>query len=67
MAGYLDGALSPRDRGRLEAHIAACPHRREYLAQVRVTIDALGRVGPEDLSEEALEELVALYRRWQEQ
>ena len=65
MTGYLDGALSARDRARLEGHLADCPHCSEYLAQLRVTIDALGRVEPEDLSADALDELVGLYRRWQ--
>jgi anti-sigma factor RsiW len=65
MAGYLDGALTARDRARLEAHLADCPHCSEYLAQLRITIDTLGRVEPDDLSAEALDELVALYRRWQ--
>lgn len=64
MAGYLDGALPARDRAGLEAHLAACPHCSEYLAQLRATIDTLGRVEPDDLGEEALDELVALYRRW---
>lgn len=62
---YLEGALSARDRARLEAHLADCPHCTEYLRQIRVTIDALGRVEPESLSAEARDELVALYRRWQ--
>jgi anti-sigma factor RsiW len=65
MAGYLDGALAARDHARLEAHLADCPHCSEYLAQLRVTIDALGRAEPDDLPEETLDELVALYRRWQ--
>jgi anti-sigma factor RsiW len=65
MAGYLDGALSAGDRARLETHLAACPHCSEYLAQLRVTIDTLGRVDPDDVPAEALDELVALYRRWQ--
>lgn len=65
MADYLEGALSPRDRDRLESHLAACPHCTEYLAQLRATIDALGRVEPDDLPDEALDELVTLYRRWQ--
>ena len=65
MAGYLDDALSARDRAKLEGHLADCPHCTEYLAQLRVTIEALGRVEPEDLSDDALDELVSLYRRWQ--
>jgi anti-sigma factor RsiW len=62
---YLEGALSDRDRARLERHLAACPHCSEYLAQMRRTLDVLGRVEPEELDPAAREELVALYRRWQ--
>jgi anti-sigma factor RsiW len=64
MGDYLDGRLSERDRARLEQHLAACPHCSEYLAQIRVTIDALGRAEPDGLDDDALDELVALYRRW---
>jgi anti-sigma factor RsiW len=67
MAAYLDGALSAGDRSRLEAHLAGCPHCSEYLAQIRVTIDAIGRVGPDDLPDETVNELVTLYRRWQQE
>jgi anti-sigma factor RsiW len=65
MAGYLDDTLPARDRARLEAHLADCPHCSEHLAQLRVTIEALGHVEPDDLPAEALDELVSLYRRWQ--
>ena len=64
MSDYLDGRLSAGDRARLEGHLAACPHCSESLAQVRVTIDALGQAEPDALSQEALDELVTLYRRW---
>ena len=64
MTAYLDGALEASDRVRLEAHLADCPHCAEYLAQLRATVDALGRAEPEDLSDAALDELVGLYRRW---
>ena len=64
MTEYLDGALSPRDRERFEAHLAECDHCVEYLAQIRATIDAAGHIEPEDLSDEALDELVGLYRSW---
>jgi len=64
MADYLDGRLPPDDVERLEAHLAACPHCSEYLAQLRVTIDALGRAEPDSLTDDAREEFVALYRRW---
>jgi len=65
MAAYLDGVLPAQDRARLEAHLSGCPHCSEYLAQLRATIDALGRVEPDDLPDETVDELVSLYRRWQ--
>ncbi len=65
MTAYLDGELAGRDRDRLDAHLAGCPHCAEYLAQLRVTIDALGRADVEDLGDDALREFVGLYRRWQ--
>ena len=65
MTDYLEARLSPADVARLEGHLAACPHCSEYLAQIRVTIDALGYVTPEDLGDDAVNDLVSLYRRWQ--
>jgi anti-sigma factor RsiW len=64
MTEYLDGQLSEHDVARLEGHLSACPHCSEYLAQLRVTIDALGRAEPDALSDEALDELVSIYRQW---
>ena len=64
MTDYIEGALSGHDRARLDAHLADCPHCHEYLAQLRVTIDALGHVEPDDVAPETLDELVDLYRRW---
>ena len=64
MVAYLDGALGPRDHARLELHLADCPHCSEYLAQIRATIDTLGRIEADHLPDDAVDELVALYRRW---
>lgn len=64
MAAYLDGALGARDATLLERHLADCPHCSEYLAQIEATVVALGRVEPDDLPEEAVDDLVALYRSW---
>jgi anti-sigma factor RsiW len=63
---YLEGALDDRDHARFEAHVAACPNCREYLAQIRATIAAMGRVEPEALAPEVRDELVSLYRGWRE-
>jgi anti-sigma factor RsiW len=64
MAAYLDDALPQSDRTRLEGHLADCPHCSEYLAQIRVVIDVSGEVTPDALDDEALDELVDLYRLW---
>jgi anti-sigma factor RsiW len=61
---YLEGALTPAERVRFEAHLAACPHCSEYLREMRVTIAAVGRVEPETLSRAARDDLVSLYRSW---
>lgn len=65
MTDYLEGALSARDRSRLERHLAGCPHCTEYLAQIMKTIEAAGQIEPDDLEPEALDDLVRLYRTWQ--
>jgi anti-sigma factor RsiW len=36
---YLEGALPARERGRFEAHVAACEACDRYLAQIRTTVD----------------------------
>ena len=64
MADYLEGRLAAGDVQRLERHLAGCPHCSEYLAQLRVTIDALGHAEPDDLTDDAIDELVHLYRQW---
>jgi anti-sigma factor RsiW len=61
---YLEGALSRSERRRLERHLADCPHCTEYLAQIRETIRLAGRVTPEDLTPQMLDDLTDLYRRW---
>lgn len=66
MAGYLDGALPDADRRRLEAHLADCPHCSEHLAQLRIAIVAAGHAQPEDLPNEVVDDLVAVFRRWQQ-
>jgi anti-sigma factor RsiW len=64
LPSYLDAQLPKRDRLRLEAHLGECPHCSEYLEQLRVTIASLGRAEPEVPGDNALRELVDLYRRW---
>lgn len=61
---YLEGTLPRRQRRRLEAHLHACANCSAYLQQIRITMSLAGRVEPEDLTPEAVDELTELYRRW---
>lgn len=62
---YLEDRLSPEDRARFDAHLAACEACRAFLDQFRQTIRALGRLPEEALSVEARATLLAAFRDWQ--
>ena len=61
---YLEGALPEADRERLEAHLAECDGCTRYLEQVRTTIRLTGMLREEDLTPEAREGLLGVYRAW---
>ncbi len=61
---YLEGALSRRDRRRIEHHLAGCPHCSAYLEQMRETLRLTGRLMTDDLSPEMQREFGEIYRRW---
>jgi anti-sigma factor RsiW len=63
---YLEGALSRPDRRRFEAHLAGCPNCTRYLEQIRGTIMLTGTIQPDELTPEAQDDLIRLYRRWHE-
>ena len=63
---YLEGALSPDDRQRFEAHLAACGGCQNYLEQMRRTIAATGALTEDTISEEAEDELLRLFRDWKQ-
>ena len=62
---YLEGSLSRRDRRRFEAHLRACPNCAAYLEQIRATIALAGSIEVEELTVDARQDLIDLYRRWQ--
>lgn len=61
---YLEGALEPADLRRFDEHIATCGKCTDYLAQLRQTIEATGRITPADLSPAAEQELLDVFRDW---
>lgn len=64
LTDYLEDALPARERARLEAHLAACPHCSELLAQLRDTIAAARRLEVEEIDDATRDDLVELHRRW---
>jgi predicted anti-sigma-YlaC factor YlaD len=61
---YLEGKLSRRDRRRFEAHIAVCEDCTAYLDQMRLAVEALGRVPETVVSPAAREELTRAFQDW---
>ena len=59
---YLEGQLDESTRAELEAHLALCPGCDLYLQQMRATIDQLGHVPVESLSEQAQSDLMSAFR-----
>ena len=60
---YLEGTLPERDRARFDAHILTCPPCREYVAEMRSTLQLTGRLTVESISSSARDELLRAYRR----
>jgi anti-sigma factor RsiW len=61
---YLEGALPEEERRRFEEHIGPCSGCREYVAQMRTTIELAGRLEPAALRPEAERALLAAFREW---
>jgi anti-sigma factor RsiW len=64
MTDYLDGALSPDDRARFEAHLAGCDGCRAYLAEMRTTREVVGRLADESIPKSLEDELLKAFRDW---
>jgi anti-sigma factor RsiW len=63
---YLEGALPPRLQRAADEHLAACPHCREYLEQMRRTVAVSGALREDDVPADVVDALTrafADYRR----
>lgn len=59
---FLDGALSQADQDRFIEHLTSCDGCETYLAQFRQTIDTLGELPAESISDEARDKLLTAFR-----
>ena len=64
VTAYLDGALKRRDRKAFERHLEKCTGCGNYVEQIRITIETVGRVNGDDLPQELRDNLVAAFRDW---
>ena len=61
---YLEDALSPADRLRVEDHLRACPGCTTYLEQMREMIRLTGTVNEDEIPEEQRQQLQDAFRAW---
>ena len=61
---YFEGALSPEEHARFEAHAERCQGCGVYLEQMRVTVDLLGHLPAAGLPDGAERELLEAFRGW---
>jgi anti-sigma factor RsiW len=61
---FLDGALDEPTEARFVEHLADCPGCDVYFDTFRQTIDTLGTLPPESLSDEARDHLLGAFRDW---
>lgn len=61
---YLEGAMPPSERRRLEDHLTGCGGCRAYIDQMRQTVALTGELREEHVEPEAAEALLAVFRDW---
>jgi anti-sigma factor RsiW len=61
---YLEGAMLPAERSRLDAHLAICEGCTTVLEQFRDTIRVTGQLTEEDVSQPDREAVREVFRAW---
>jgi hypothetical protein len=61
---YFEGALSRGDRRRFELHILGCDACTAYLEQMRLTVQAAGRLTEATIDPAARDVLLGAFRDW---
>jgi anti-sigma factor RsiW len=64
LSNYIDDALEPGDRRRVDEHLALCDGCSTYLDQMRETIRLAGMVTEEQVPEDEKAALLAAFRGW---
>jgi anti-sigma factor RsiW len=64
VTAYLEDALDPTDRERVEEHLVFCDGCDRYLEQMRATVAATSQVDGGQLPPELEERLLEAFRGW---
>jgi len=62
---YLEGAMTPEEVARFEHHLSLCEGCVFYVEQMRMTIEAVGRIGEEHVPRDVRDDLVEAFRDFQ--
>nr|WP_205267754.1 zf-HC2 domain-containing protein [Mycolicibacterium sphagni] len=64
VTAYLDGSLDLQTRARFDLHLLDCDGCENYLQQLRVTIDTVGRISDEQVDPQFRTKLLNAFRDW---
>jgi predicted anti-sigma-YlaC factor YlaD len=64
LTDYLEAAMAPDDRARLEEHLRGCGGCSRVLSQLRETIALTGTLSGDQLPAELRDGLLDTFRRW---
>jgi anti-sigma factor RsiW len=67
LTDFLEGAMPPAERIRLEQHLAMCEGCMNYLEQLRTSIHLLGGLDDDAVPPAAVAELLDKFRAWKAQ
>lgn len=59
---YLEDALPPSERSRIDRHIATCDGCTRYIEQIRETITAAGQLEPTEVPPPVVDRLLEVFR-----
>lgn len=64
LTDYLEGQMSFADRMQIKMHLAMCGHCRNYVDQLKLTVDSCGRIPEPEVDEHLEQELLSVFRDW---
>lgn len=64
LTAFLEGALTPEERRRVQAHLDVCGNCMRYLEQMRQTVGFLRGLGANGVTPEITQDLLVKFRAW---